>query len=125
MLIFDKSQEDKLKEFLRHQCSIHDAILVSTSYDRKKAELSLKAFNPYYGTTLYFTFREVKILLSLRGDAFGSPEAIHSLTLEEDFSYLPLKTAGDLSGYLYLLFQMFSMDELHIVAKSVTLECIQ
>ena len=70
-------------------------------------------------------FRNVEIALAVKGKEYGSSETILSLTAEEDFTYLK-KYLSDcdesVDSNLYLLFQMFSGDELHIVSKEVIIE---
>ena len=70
-------------------------------------------------------FLNIDITLAIKGNEHGSRETILSLTVEDDFSYLqnyiPNRCEG-VEDSLYLLFQMFSGDELHIVSKEVIAE---
>ena len=71
------------------------------------------------------TFIGIGIALTIKGDWSGNRETIISLTVEEDSSYLQnylLKHGEYTEDSLYLLFQMFSGDELHIVSKEVIIE---
>ena len=64
-------------------------------------------------------------MFAIKGDWSENRETIISLTAEEDFSYLQnynIKHSEYMEDSLYLLFQMFSGDELHIVSKEVIIE---
>lgn len=62
------------------------------------------------------------------GHELGDRETILSLTAEEDVSYFQncTKVCGDvLCDSVYLLLQMFSGDELHVVSKAVIIESVR
>ena len=124
MLEFDKSQIEALKEYLYYSY-VHDANIETISYDRGKKIFEIRIFNPIYKSKINLIFEGVKIILSISGNELGNYNTILSLTAEEDFSYIQncTKIYGDyFVDSLYLLFQMFSGDELHIVAKNVFVE---
>ena len=79
----------------------------------------------FFNVGMNLIFRNVEIALAVKGQEYGSSETILSLTVEEDFTYLK-KYLSDcdesVDSNLYLLFQMFSGDELHIVSKEVIIE---
>lgn len=121
---FDKSKTRELNEFLYNSC-IHDAKLESVKYERGESSLKVEAFNPIFNVKIDVTFCDVGIALAIRGTDLGSRETIISLTAEEDFSYLQnyiQKYSESIEDSLYLLFQMFSGDELHIVSREVIVE---
>ena len=122
---YNKNGIKELRELLYNSC-IHDAKLERVSYDRGENSLRIETFNPIFNVSINLTFCDVGIALAIRGnDDFGSHETIISLTAEEDFSSLHSfiqkynKSADD---SLYLLFQMFSGDEFHIVSREVIVE---
>lgn len=125
---FNKNESQKLKEFLYNSC-FHDANIESIRYDCKKKELSIEAFNPIFDIRIKFVFSDVKLSFSIKGDCDEARETILSLTLEEDFSYLykyfHKKEEEYTEDVLYLLFQMFSGDELHILSEKVTVEILE
>lgn len=124
---FDKYHIKELQEFL-HYSHIHDAKLESVRYERREDRLIVEAFNPIFNVGLNLTFRDVEIALAINGNELGSRETIISLTVEEDFSYLQKyiqQYSKNLENSLYLLFQMFSGDELHIVSKEVNVEIVR
>ncbi len=124
---FDWDKSKELKEFLHESC-IHDSKVECMRYKFVEDSLIIEAFNPIFNVKIIFTFRNVKIALFVRGNGIGSCDTILSLTVEDDFSYLHnyiLKHVEGAESHLYLLFQMFSGDELHILSKEVTAEVIR
>ncbi len=121
MLRFDKTQKVELKDFL-YQSSIHDAVLKGFQYDRKQKILSMEVVNLIHDVRMNLTFLDVEIIFSISGYELGDRDTILSATLEEDYSDIkhgrPLRE-DVLNDCLYLLFQMFSGDELHIVSNSL------
>lgn len=124
---FDKCHIKELQEILYYS-HIHDAKLESVRYERREDRLIVETFNPIFNIGLNLTFRDVGIALAINGNELGSRETIISLTVEEDFSYLQKyiqQYSKNLENSLYLLFQMFSGDELHIVFKEVNVEIVK
>lgn len=124
---FDKCHIKELQEILYYS-HIHDAKLESVRYERREDRLIVETFNPIFNVGLNLTFRDVGIALAINGNELGSRETIISLTVEEDFSYLQKyiqQYSKSLENSLYLLFQMFSGDELHIVSKEVNVEIVR
>lgn len=121
---FDKKSIKKLKEFL-YNSYVHDAKLENVRYECGKDNIRIELFNPIFNVKIDWIFHNIGIMFAIKGNWYGSRETIIGLAVEDDFSYLQnciptqLEGAGD---YLYLMFQMFSGDELHIVAKEVTIE---
>lgn len=127
MLRFDKNNTQELKELLYNSC-VHDAKLENIGYNCGENSIKIELFNPIFNVKIDLTFQNIEIALAIKGKEYGSPETIISLTAEEDFSYLQTylpKYSECIEASLYLLFQMFSGDELHIVSKEVVVEIIR
>ena len=123
---FNKNNIKELKEFLYNSYD-HDAKLKNAKYDSGEDSLKIELYNPIFKVKIDLTFHNIGIVFSVKGEWSGNRETIISLTVEEDFSYLQnylLKHNEYMEDSLYLLFQMFSGDELHIVSKEVIVEII-
>ncbi len=124
---YDNSQIDDLKKYI--YCSnVHDAKIETMSYDIEKKFFMIRAVNSIYGEEINFFFNEVNNILFVNGNGMGSHETIISLTVEEDCSYRSLFTnmcSDGLYNSIYLLFQMFSGDELHILSKNVLIDNVK
>ena len=123
---FHKNDIQELKEFLYNSC-VHDARLDSIEYHCGKGSLSIQLFHLTFNTEICLTVQGIEIALAIKGKRYGSSETVISLTVEEDFSYLQtyLPQCNEYMGEsLYLLLQMFSGDEMHIVSKEVAVEII-
>jgi len=124
MTSFDKSKVEQI-EALLYNSYIHDANLESISYDSESESLVIEAFNSIFNQKFQVTFRELKVTFSIKGKDFGSSKTINSLSVEKDFSYLHNYLQFDEEyeqNTLYILFQMFSGDELHILCKEIIIE---
>ena len=124
---FNKYNVKDLKEVI-YNSYIHDAKLESIRYESEKNCLIVETVNLFFGSRINLTFCNVGSLLAIRGNDFGSRETIISLTVEDDFSIFQKnipKYGDSTSNSLYLLFQMFSGDELHIVSREVIIENVR
>lgn len=124
MFRFDYSQINELKEFL-YNSNDHDSEIQEINYEREKNSLCIRIFNPIYKTGLNITFKEVKIFISINGSYPLSRDTIIVICLEDDYSFIQnCMHVGKISekDNLYLLFQMLSGDEFHIVAREVYIE---
>lgn len=124
---FNKSNIHELKNFLYNSC-VHDAKLENFEYKPGKDIVKIELFNPIYNIKTILIFQNIEIALAIKGKEYGSSETIISLTVEESTSYLPLHLSKHNKyneAFLYLLFQMFSGDELHIISKEVVIEVIK
>lgn len=121
---FDKNNIGELKEFIYKSCP-HDATVENVKCSCKGNSIEIELYNTFFNVGMNLIFRNVEIALAVKGKEYGSSETILSLTVEEDFTYLK-KYLSDcdesVDSNLYLLFQMFSGDELHIVSKEVIIE---
>lgn len=123
---FDKCHIGELTEFLYYS-NIHDAQLESVKYEQGESRLKIEAFNPIFHVKINFTFHNVGIVLAMSSNKPGRQDTIISLTAEEDFSYLQKyikQYSTHFEDSLYLLFQMLSGDELHIVSREVVVEIV-
>lgn len=121
---FDRSQQEALKDYL-YRSEIHDARIETYSYDRAQKILTINTANPVSEVRINFTFEDVQALRFVRGSWPGDCETILSLTAEADDPLLQndmQHCSGRQNDDLYLLFQMFSGDELHIAAREVFIE---
>ena len=121
---YNKNNIKELKEYL-YNSYVHDAKLKNIKYDCMEDRVEIELFNPIFDVKILLTFLNIGITFSVKGDWSGNRETISSLTAEEDFSYLQnylIKHSEYMEDSLYLLFQMFSGDELHIVSKEVIIE---
>ncbi len=121
---YNKSNIKELKDYFCHSC-VHDAKLKNIKYDYGEDTVKIELFNPIFDIKINLTFLNIGIMFAIKGDWSENRETIISLTAEEDFSYLQnynIKHSEYMEDSLYLLFQMFSGDELHIVSKEVIIE---
>ena len=94
-------------------------------YDRGQKTLYIKAVNPIHNVGISMIFVDVKVMISIIGNELGCSKTILSLTVEEDYSIMQdyTRICGErLDDSLYLLFQMFSGDELHIVFRELVID---
>lgn len=120
---FTKCNREQLDEFLFNS-QIHDSKIVDMYYGFSDSTLKIKAFNSIDSVTYNFIFIDVQLELVIKSKGIGSQDTIISLTIEPDYSYLAKYIKGNYinEDCLYLVFQMFSGDELHIISKAVDLE---
>ena len=125
MTQFDKSKIIELKDCLYNSDS-HDAVLKNSNYDIKNKIFYIDIFNPIFDVEINFTFYDVKTIMFFKGNfEFGDSETINYLGVEEDYSYIKNYSNmcnNEFDDTLYLLFEMFSGDELHIVFKEVSID---
>ena len=124
---FEKNSIVELKSFL-YNSWVHDAKIESVHCDYGNERLEISLFNSYASVKIDIIFHNVEFTLSVKGQWHGDREEIIGITAEDDFSYLE-KYLPNHSEYhedsLYLLFQMFSGDELHIISKEVMIACTE
>ena len=123
---YKKNNIKELKEFL-YSSYVHDAKLKNINYDCSEGNIKIELFNPIFDVKIDLTFLDIGITLTVKGEWSENRGTILSLTAEEDFSYLQnylIKHSECMEDSLYMLFQMFSGDELHIVSKEVIIEIV-
>lgn len=121
MLQFDKNSIKNLKVFL-YNSFIHDAIIKIMNYEIGEDKLVMIIYNPNFDTKMEFVFSEIDVFFAVKHKEFGSRETIYGLTLEQDFLYLNKYVPNydkDIKDYIYLIFKMFSGDEIHVVAEKI------
>lgn len=121
---FDKRRIRELKEYLYYSY-LHDTKLNSVRYEQGENSICIKVLNPTSNVEIDLTFYDIKIVLAIGGYALGGHETIIMLTAEEDVSYLQNYTQQNCKCFedsLYILFQMLSGGELHIVSREVVIE---
>ncbi len=121
---FNRDNVKELKKFL-YNSYVHDAIIDRIEYETKEGILKIQLVNPLYNIRYNISFLKIDIVMGTKGNAFGSRETILALVVEDDYSYLQNYLSEQYkydNDSLYLVFQMFSGDELHIVAKDMMLE---
>lgn len=126
MLKYNRNNTKELKAFL-YNSYVHDAKLENIKYDYIEDSIKIELFNPIYDVKIVLTFVNIGIALTIKGEWSGNRETIVSLTVEEDFLQLQnclSKHKEYTKDSLYLLFQMFSGDEIHIVSKEITVDII-
>ena len=124
---FNKDNIKELKEHIYNSYA-HDAKIENIGYKCGDDSLKIELYNPIFKVKIELTFHSIGVALAVKGEWDGNREIILSLTVEENFSYLQtyLPNYREYNGNsLYLLFQMFSGDELHIVSKEITVEIIR
>ena len=123
---FCKNKIKGLKELLYNSYA-HDAQLKKVEYACEKECIKFELFNPIFNVRIDITFYNISVAFAIKGKEYGSRETINSLTVEEDFSYLQnyIPNCDEcIEDSIYLLFQMFSGDEFHIVSKEVFVEIL-
>lgn len=124
MPVFYKDNINDLEELL-YNSYVHDSKIENIRYKKDDDSIKIELFNPIFNVKTYLTFCGVEVSLAIKGKEYGNSETIISLTVEKDFSYLHkylTQYSERIEDSLYLLFQMLSGDELHIVSKEVIVE---
>ena len=121
---YNKNNIKELKEYL-YNSNVHDAKLKNIKYDCSEDNIKIELFNPIFNVKIDLTFFDIGITLAVKGKWSENRDTIIALTAEEDFSYLQNylpKHSKCMEDSLYLLFQMFSGHELHILSKELVIE---
>ena len=124
MLKYNADNKENLRIALR-KSYVHDAVIDYVTYSCSKKNATIRIYNPIFNKQIVFTFCNIKTLLVTGEQHYGSNSSVISLTLEDDNSYLQKHLRGselETEGMLYILFQMFSGQEIHIVVKEVIIE---
>ena len=121
---FDKNNTKEFKEFLFNSC-VHDAKLSNIEYRYAQDSIKIELINLTFNAKIELTFCNVAIMFTIKGKDYGDREAVLSLTIEEDYLYIQTclpKHSEYMEDSIYLLLQMFSGDELHIISKEVIID---
>ena len=121
---FTKKNASELKDFLFHS-NTHDSQIQNIEYKYSKGVIKIELYNSFYNSRYEFTFRDVVLFLTTKGDWGGRQDTVSALDLEEDYSYLQDKIPEHITcpeDYLYLVLEAFSGDAIHILSKEVTVK---
>jgi len=124
MIKFNKNKMPALRDFLYHS-NVHDANLETIVYKSDEYRITIQLVNSFCNIKYDFTFCNIKLFLSIKGNEYGSQKSVLSMTAEDDFSYLKKYMQNfidDSDDYVYTVIQMFSGDELHIISKEIIVE---
>lgn len=113
-----------MRDYL-YKSAVHDSHFKDIVYDPLQHIVKVVLFNPILGKTITINFLKVKLLLSISDNKWGADQSISSLTLEsiEQASVtFPMVNKRDLERNVYLLFQLFSGNEIHIIAEYVSFD---
>ena len=124
---FNKRNIDELKKHL-YDSYVHDSKIVSFECYFGKDSIQIELFNLIFNQRIKFIFNKIDLTLITKGNFGGSKETVSSLTAEENFAYLQkyVSNYNDFSDEsIYMVFQFFSGNELHIVAQSVDFEIVK
>lgn len=128
MAYFNRAEIEALKGFIYAHYSIHDSNIEELIYDREQRTLTVEAVNHIFNERMKLIFGEVKVFLSISGNWQGNRDTILALVVEDDYLFLQncKQVCGNcFDNSLYMVFQMFSGDELHIVSESVIIEGLE
>ena len=126
---YNKHNTNELRNFL-FICGAHDSRIANIEYNYGDDKMTVHLDNPYNKTKISLTFIGVDLVLSIKGKEYGRCDDVNSLTLEEDYKYLYSYLANRFfisfisEESLYLLFQMFSGTELHIISKEIITQIV-
>ena len=123
---YNKKNTKELKEYLYNSC-VHDATLESIRYNCENDTIKIQLYNQLFDVKINLTFHNIGIVIAVRGEWPGNRTTLISLTVEEDYSYFQnsnLKNCECVEDSLYMLFQLLSGDELHIVSKEAIIETV-
>jgi len=122
---FDSNNVKELREYIYNNSYAHDAIIENIIYNFGTNLVVVELLNPFLNIRSSITFCNIDVALAIKGSEYGSNDTIVSLTVEEDYSYLHnylSERSVRVENSIYILFQMFSGSEMHIVAKDVIVE---
>lgn len=121
---FSFMKKEELKKYL-YFSSIHDSIIERVQYDNSKDILTLRIYNPIDRVHYQMTFAGIRMMLFINGYKWGNDNSISSLTVEENCEKIKALYEPGMDSpkeYLYLVFQMFSGNELHILLDELSIE---
>lgn len=124
MRTYNKENKEYIMSYL-FNIPIHDSSFKEISYDKENKRIFIILENKYSNNRINIVFTGVKILFSFDSDSWGTNETVSSLTLETDFSIFKTLIGQyqiNVDNEIYLMFQMFSGNEIHIICKEVSFE---
>ena len=124
---FDINNVKELKDFLYFGTWGHDAKIKSFNYNIAENNIKIELLNPYVKKHVAIIFKGIELVLKINGKErwdFEAPETVNTLLVQDTFSdlceYLP-NYSGEFNGLLCLMFEMFSLERIYIVAKEVNI----
>lgn len=105
--------------------AVHDSQFKDIVYDPSQHIVKVVLFNPILEKMITINFLNVRLLLSISDDKWGIDQSISSLTIEDIEQAtvtFPKVNKRDLEGGIYLLFQLFSGNEIHVIAEYVNFD---
>ncbi len=118
---FNCTNKKELDNFLYYS-KTHDGVFKQICYDPMQKQMEVSIKNDCWGGGLNITFVNIKRVLFVNDNKWGNNEEILSLTIEDDKELLKDYTDFDMNNYIYLVFQMFSGNEIHILSEEVLAE---
>ncbi len=123
-MIFTSQNKRALQEFLV-ESSVHDAYYEEFLYNWEDKKLFVSLYNSINNKKIDMVFEGISILITTNLDIWGTNNTLLSLTVEDDA--LPIqsfleKINGDNKSFynsLYVVFQNFSGNEMHIICEKV------
>ena len=124
MIRFNRSQRKELTRYL-YSSYVHDARVDDIVFNPNNSQLNIRIENPFYKSVYCFSFLNVKAVLFANNHHFSGSDTINSITIEDDstLSASSVRIVDDqCEQYLYLLLQMISGDEIHIMCGELFIE---
>lgn len=120
---FEKCHEMDLRDYLFwHSCGQDDEV-GSVTYDFHTGALQVELFHPSAYVKADLRFLDVILFHGVMGAAPHSDETVLSLTVESDTAALGVQP--DAERALYLVFQMSSGAEWHILSRTLEIELVE
>ena len=121
---FNKQNVENLKTFL-FSSYVHDSKIEFVLYSRNSMTLKIK--NEHYKVEYVFVFSTMEGAVFQKGNEDRCVDTIYSLTVEDNFAplftVLPMATKTK-DGLLYVLVEMLSGNQLHIIFNDVRISTI-
>lgn len=124
MTSFSYDNKDSLVRFLSCIETIHDGKIVQIGSDIRSKEWTVVIENEYTSSSIRILFKDVTVFISIGISKWGNDYSISSLTLEEPeetLMHMIEPEMIDINKSLYLVFQLFSGDEIHVICQNVCL----
>ena len=122
---FCKENLTDFKTFLYHAIGVHDAEIQEYIHNVVTGEISFSTTNKYTKINMHWRVLGVSVVVWTSGPEIGQNGSINYAGVEEDYS-CPVRYStfenDDLHDCVYMLFEMFSGDQLHIVSEEVFVE---
>lgn len=121
---YNKGNINELHKIL-YNSDVHDAKIENIQYSCEDDSIIVLLHNSIFDVDISFKFFNVGLALTIKGEWPGNRDTILSLTAENDASCLQsflIKHDIRVEESLYMMFQMLSGGELHIISKEVNIE---